>query len=215
MRLYLSSFRLGNAPAELTALAPNGRVGVILNALDNFENARKDWLTEQLSAISGLNMAAEELDLRRYFNMPDALRQKLMELDMVWVNGGNSFILRRAMQASGFDSLIKGFLAQDQIVYAGFSAGVVILAPSLHGLEKVDDPMDVPSGYDSATIWDGLNILPFSVVVHYKSGHPESADVEKEVAFYETNQTPYRKLRDGEALVVNGDLDTMKLVGHM
>jgi hypothetical protein len=33
MRLYLSSFDIGDDPAEFVKLAPNGRVGIIMNAL--------------------------------------------------------------------------------------------------------------------------------------------------------------------------------------
>lgn len=214
MRLYLSSFRVGNAHAELVKLSPDAHVGVIMNALDNFEKSREKWLAEQLSTFADLAMTVEEVDLRKYFNAPEALHQKMMELDMVWVNGGNTFVLRRAMRTSGFDYLIKDLLAADQIVYAGFSAGVVILAPSLHGLEMVDDPADVPEGYVEDTIWEGLDILPHAVVVHYKSDHSEFADAEKEVEFYENNEIAYRTLRDGEAFVVDGDVSTMKLVGH-
>ena len=44
--------------------------------------------------------------------------------------------------------------------------------------------------------------VPFAIAVHYKSDHPESASVDREIAFYEASGIPYRTLRDGEALVV-------------
>ena len=38
------------------------------------------------------------------------------------VTGGNTFVLRRAMKASGFDDLITRMLDGDEIVYGGFGS---------------------------------------------------------------------------------------------
>lgn len=213
MRLYLSSFLLGTDAGAFRRLARGPRVGLVLNALDNVVTARADWRQRQGAALSALGFEVQEIDLRRFFGAPDRLAETLEGLDALWINGGNTFILRRAMRESGFDGLIGGMLREDRIAYGGFSAGVVVLHQSLKGLETVDDPDDVPEGYPAATPWDGLGILPFSVVVHYRSGHSESEAVEDEVRFYEENDIPYRTLRDGEAFVVEGGFDTLRLVG--
>jgi len=213
MRLYLSSFDLGHQTSELTALAPKGRVGLVMNALDNRLEARSNWQGRQSTQLEALGFSVGELDLRRFFGARDALQEALADLDMLWINGGNSFILRRAMRLSGFDDVIKVLLSRDALAYAGFSAAAVVTAPSLRGLEAVDDPEDVPEGYPTEIIWEGLGLLPFAVVVHYRSDHPESAAVENEVALYEREGIPYRTLRDGQALVVQGSIDRLKIVG--
>jgi dipeptidase E len=212
MRLYLSSFDVGGAPEELTAIAREGRrAAVIVNALDNMPEQRNWWLEAQSAKLVALGFVVAELDLRRYFGNSAELERLLKDVDLVWINGGNTFILRRAMRQSGFDELIKAALQHDDIVYAGFSAAAVIVAPSLRGLEFVDDPNDVPSGYEQETIWDGLGLLPFAISVRFNSDHGESADVEKEIAFYQEHSIPFRTLRDGEALVVDGV--TQRVVG--
>lgn len=213
MRLYLSSFRLGNDPAKFAQLAGGPRVGLIMNALDNRPQARGIWLGEQTAALSSLGLDVHEVDLRAYFGNAPGLSSRLDKLDALWINGGNTFVLRRAMRLSGFDLEINDMLNEDRILYAGFSAATVIVAPSLKGLEAVDDPNEVPAGYTADLIWDGLDLLPFSIVVHYRSNHAESKAVEDEVEFYERNSIPYRTLRDGEAFVVDGGLDTLKIVG--
>ena len=206
MRLYLSSFDLGNRPEELVALvAPARRAAIVVNALDNRPKPRAVWLSKQTDKLVGLGFTVVELDLRDYFESSSELGTLLRDIDVVWVNGGNAFILRRAMRQSGFDMLIKSALARDEIVYAGFSAGTVIASDSLRGLDITDDPDDVPSGYAPEVVWEGLGLVPFAIAVHFKSDHPESAATDREVAFYQTNSIPFRTLRDGEALVVNGD----------
>jgi dipeptidase E len=94
------------------------------------------------------------------------------------------------MKQSGFDTLIRGAVARDEIVYAGFSAAAVIASDSLKGLELTDDPEDVPSGYDASIVWEGLGFVPFALAVHFKSDHPESESVDREVAFYEADRRP-------------------------
>jgi len=208
MRLYLSSYKLGNFSDELAKLVGNNkRVAVIANSRDgksDKERAAKS-LEEQIEILNSLGFSAEELDLRKYFGKSEALKEHLAGFGLVWVLGGNSFVLKRAYEQSGFDLVIKKMLAEDEIVYAGYSAGVVILSPTMKGLEIVDDPNIVPKGYSSEFSWQGLNLVKYSIAVHYRSDHPESEAVEKEVEYYEQNKIPYKTLSDGEAIVVNGD----------
>jgi dipeptidase E len=212
MRLYLSSYHLGSQPEELVALAgARRRVGLILNALDHRPQVRPAWVNVQADKLAALGFDPVELDLRRYFGATDELRTVLGALDAVWINGGNTFILRRAMKQSGFDHLITDAVARDEILFAGFSAGACVASPSLKGLELTDDPEEVPAGYEAEIVWEGLGFVPFALAVHYESDHPESEAIDREVAFYQAAGIPYRTLRDGEVLIVEGD--RQKIVG--
>lgn len=203
MRLYLSSYDIGNQPQKLVELAGSGkRAAVIFNALDHRLESRDKWLASQIQGLNKLGFTAEELDLREYFGKPDELRKFLNDKDLVWVTGGNTFVLRRAMLKSGFDNLIVELLKKDAIAYGGFSAGVVILSASLRGLDIVDDPNDVPAGYDKDILWDGLGLIDFSVAVHYKSDHPESYLIDQVIEYYKNNIIAYKTLRDGEVIVI-------------
>ena len=111
------------------------------------------------------------------------------------------------MQASGFDDIIRDLLLRDQIVYGGYSAGVAMLTPALHGIELVDDALTVPPGYDVTIIWDCLGLLPWAVAPHYKSAHPESAAIDDVVSYYIKHHIPFRALRDGEVIVIRGECE--------
>ena len=91
------------------------------------------------------------------------------------------------------------------MVYGGYSAGICILTPTLRGLELVDDADFVPDGYDSEIIWDGLGIVPYSIAPHYKSDHPESPAIDNTVEYFKEKNMPFKTLRDGEAIVIDGD----------
>jgi dipeptidase E len=212
MRLYLSSFGLGNNPDELVRLVgPNNqRVAVIANASD-YKNPeeRKESLNRQMKDLGSLDFIPEEIDLRKYFNKKSELAEAISYFGMVWVKGGNTFILERAFEQSGFNKIIKKLLKEDKIVYAGYSAGICVIAPTLKGVELVDDPDIVPEGYKKNFSWQGMGLIDYNVAMHYRSNHPESAAVEKEVEYLKANNLPYKTLKDGEVIVIKGKTETI------
>ncbi|MBP9095852.1 MAG: Type 1 glutamine amidotransferase-like domain-containing protein [Ignavibacteria bacterium] len=213
MRLYLSSFRMGNDPEKFSELVTgNKRAAVILNAHDYFpEKERHHALKEELRDLSKIGLSSEEIDLRKYYGDKEGLEQQLMNYDSVWIPGGDSFLLRRAMYDSGFDIIIKNMLNEDKIVYAGYSAGVVVLAPTLRGLEIADDDTKVFSTYKEECIYDGLNVLQYNIVPHFKSQHGKSESMDKVVEYFKSENMNYKTLMDGQALIINGDNEQMIL----
>lgn len=203
MKLYLSSYRVGDKPKELVAsFGKNKKVAVIANAMDfATESVRVDKMEGSISSLSALGLLPEEIDLRDYFYKPRELAKKLNEFGGVWVRGGNAFILRRAMQYCGMDLYVQSRVRDISFVYGGYSAGICLLGPDLHGLEIVDDPCKIPDKYQREIVWEGLGILDYLIVPHYKSDHPESAMVDKTVEYLIKNKIPYKTLRDGEAII--------------
>ena len=93
MRLYLSSFRIGAHPERLLSLAGGRRTAVVANAMDGGPVAeRATGLQQELSDLGALGLDVAELDLRQ----PEATDQ-LAGFDIVWVRGGNVFVLRRVL----------------------------------------------------------------------------------------------------------------------
>lgn len=207
MRLYLSSFRLGNEPEKFSDLVSgNKRAAVILNAHDYFpEKERHHCLKEEFRDLEKIGLNPEEIDLRKYNGTKEKLEEVLVRYDTLWIPGGDSFLLRRAMFDSGFDIVIKNLLKEDRIVYAGYSAGVVVLAPALRGLELADDDSKVFATYKEECLYEGLNILPYNIVPHYKSQHGKSEMMDKVVEFFMSENMNYKTLQDGQAIVIDGD----------
>ena len=205
MRLYLSSYELGDHPSAFTALVRgNGHGWLIMNALGGADpEMRHRETARQVSALAGLGLAASELDLR--VHDAESLSATFAHPDFLWVRGGNVFTLRAAMARSGADALIVEQLGLDAFVYAGFSAGACVLAPSLAGLEACDSTEDAVSLYGTVG-FDGLGILDRPFVPHLGSPkHPESAALTRVAKGYALEDKPYWALRDGDALVVDGN----------
>ena len=131
MRLYLSSYRLGDRFDELVAAAGAGaRAAVIANAVDlipiedRLAYARTGFDPVGRFRTHGLD--ADELDLRAFFGKPAALAAALADVRLVWANGGNAFLLRRAMRQSGLDEILKRRVPAGELIYGGWSAGAVV-----------------------------------------------------------------------------------------
>ena len=207
MKLYLSSYYLGSNPEKLKeVVSPGAKVAIISNAGDYKSEDEKTqrWIDSQIKEFTELGYTAEQLDLRDYFDgNQELLANKLSEYGMVWLTGGNSFLLRKAMRQSGFDKIISPMVMNNEIVYGGFSAGACVATPTLHGIDKCDEPDLSVEKYDAETIWEGLGFVPFSIVPHYKSNHHETHLMDGVIEELERRSLPYKNLRDGEIIIIN------------
>jgi len=202
MRLYLSSYRLGDHAEKLVEIAGSGRVAVIGNALDFLpDTARRKYSAEVYNPINefkALGLDAEGLDLRLYFGQEQALRRRLSDFDMVWLLGGNAFLLMRAIRYSRFDRILHDLIENDDIAYGGFSAGAVVATPDLRGIDLMDPVDQLAEGYRSEVEWTGMNLVNFSIVPHYRSNHPEAESAEKAAAYMRHHQMPHLMMVDGD-----------------
>ena len=204
MKLYLSSYHLGGNPQVLVDMVgKNKKAAVIPNALDNMEDKKllKEKIQANMDELGNLGFKPEEVNLKKYFGKPDELARRMSDFGLIWVRGGNIFILRRAYKQSGFDKWLLSQKNNKELVYGGYSAGCCILSPTLKGFDIVDEPHVISKGYNPDVIWDGLGLIDFIFVPHYKSDHPESAKVDETVEYYRKERMTYKPVRDGEVII--------------
>ncbi|MBI3633186.1 MAG: Type 1 glutamine amidotransferase-like domain-containing protein [Candidatus Vogelbacteria bacterium] len=204
MKFYLSSYELWNETEKLKALIPKGKIGYIPNARD-FSGAGPERKAKRndkdMGALRNLGVDVELVDLKNYFGKQAGLKNKVLDLGAIFISGGNVFVLRQAMKLSGLDEILKELREKDDFLYAGYSAAGCVLAPSLKAFEIVD-PVDTPYQGQKEIIWEGLGFVDFALMPHWKSDHPESASVDKEIEYCEKNKIPYKAIRDGEVLII-------------
>jgi len=210
MRLYLASYRTDTVHPLLDLAGPGARAAVVSNALDLIPDADRCAYAAQVhdpvADLRDAGLAADPLDLRDYFGKPAELDRALAGVDLVWAVGGNAFLLRRAMAQSGLDKVLTRRLAEDSLVYGGWSAGACVAGAKLRGLHRMDDPDAVAPGYDAAPIWEGLGLVDFAIVPHFASDHAEAEAAARAVAWMAEQGIAHRALRDGEAVVRRGDV---------
>lgn len=170
MRIYLSAYRLG-PHAEALHLS-GGKALISFNALDEFDQRLLTW-DREADDLRTLGYRSEELDLREYWGKnPETLADRLAAFDLLWVVGGNSFVLARAATAAG---LATAFIRSPSITYAGYSAGACLTSIDLAGIDLMDDPSTLPAGYLEAMPAQTLNLTGTRVVPHAGSAEATAA----------------------------------------
>jgi len=172
MKLYLSSFRIP-APDALAKLIGKPlsevRVALIPNAKDYYIKRVKDLAdADMIQYMQQLGMHAEVVDLQEHEQAKE-LKSRLSSYDLVWVRGGNTYMLRYQMKRSGFETIIRDLL-DSGIVYGGDSAGALAAGISIAGVELADDPR-----FAEELVNDGLSLVPVVILPHVDN--PEFADV--------------------------------------
>ncbi|MCP2319070.1 dipeptidase E [Nocardia amikacinitolerans] len=205
VRLFLSSYRFGKHQDRLAELvgAP-GRVAVIPNACDAWPDMWASAVTSDLVPLRKLGYAPEVLDLRDYVGRATELEHRLAEFPLIWVRGGNTFVLRAQFARSGADLALTRLLEADALVYAGYSAGACLLTPDLHGLESADDPAEVEPVCGVEPRWDGLGLVDHRIVPHVDSPTDPEGFGNRLAAQYRAAGIPHWALTDDQVVVVDG-----------
>lgn len=89
--------------------------------------------------------------------------EKLLGSNILVISGGNTFKLLDNLRKSGLDKAIKEFTKKDEFVLSGFSAGALVLTPTIEvcNLPNYDENI---VGIRDLT---GLNVVNFEVFPHY------------------------------------------------
>lgn len=203
MNLYLSSYKLGDDSEKLRPLIPFGKIGYIPSALD-FSGVniykRNELIQSDISLLSELGIDVEIVELKDYFEKNKDLEVKLKELGAIFLSGGNVFVLRQALQLSGCDTILSDLRENKDFLYAGYSAAGCVLAPSLRPYQIIDK-LDTPYDELDEIIWDGLGFVDYAFMPHFESGHSESSDITKEIAYCEKNNVAYKAIQDGDVII--------------
>lgn len=125
---------------------------------------KKDW---DIMTETGFNI--QEVDIE---GKTESQLLKILELkDIIFVEGGNTFYLLKAMRACNFEKVIRKLLKKGK-VYIGASAGSIVAGRTIETASWGGDENIV-----KLKNLRGLNLVPFNVFVHYKA---EDAEIIKQ-----------------------------------
>ena len=203
MKLYLSSYKLGNKTDYLKEwIKEHGNnILMISNAKDDkpFDEEEKEKLEYNVKVLEDVGFNVTLLDLRQYFNNNDKLMDDIRGYNAFFVRGGNTFVLRKAMSLSGFDKFLVNNKTNDKILYIGESAGTCVLAKNLDGVDIEDNPINVYN--DDVVMYEGVGLLDFSPVPHYKSEYVDNKIIDDTIDYMKKNNIEYKTIKDGEVII--------------
>lgn len=122
-------------------------------------------------------------------------RNALLRANILLITGGNVCALLRNLRRSGLNQAILDFARKDHSIIAGYSAGAMILTPSVQLAAR--DPSSQENEGIGLTDFTALHLVDFEIFPHYE---------ESKAAFLAWYQslTPYevKLLRDEEYLLI-------------
>lgn len=182
---------LGHAMDVIAGMLPPGRRRLLFIP---FASSEPDAYTELMAAA--LAPVADVTGASRLAEPIPALRSA----DAVFVGGGNTFRLLRAMQDSGLLTAVADRVRAG-MPYLGTSAGASLASPTLR--TAGDMPIVEPRSLTA------LGLVPFQVSPHYRDpdalstrrGEAQDQRIEE---FLQENDVPVLGLREGSWLQVRG-----------
>lgn len=207
MKLYISSYKLGNKKEELINWLEthDNKIGLIANSRDHYPDGdrKNNGIQSDGQELIDLGFEVEIVDLRNYFNDYAQTQEMFNRLKAFYVIGGNTFVLRKAMQLSGFDQLLINNANNPNYLYAGYSAGICLLSKDLRGVAIMDEPNENPYNDNQKTIYKGLGLIEEAIIPHYQSDHKETELALKAVMYCQKNNIPYIAMQDGDVLFID------------
>ncbi|MEI6532401.1 MAG: Type 1 glutamine amidotransferase-like domain-containing protein [Candidatus Roizmanbacteria bacterium] len=121
--------------------------------------------------------------------------KKLTNSNILVISGGNTFELLNNLRKSGLGDVIKRMLNKDIILIAGFSAGGLVLTPTI----EVCNLPNFDQNLIGLTNLKGLELVPFEIFPHYKEAlHKESL-----YKYRTTSKNEVKEITDDDYLVVD------------
>ena len=214
MKLYLSSYKLRQETEVLQDWLKDhdNKIGLIINSRDVFPDGerKENGIKSDAQDLENLGFSVEIVDLKKYFGKKEELEKLFNKLPAFFAIGGNSFTLRRAMKLSGFDELLQEH-RNDDMLYAGYSAGICVLCKDLQAIAIMDDPDIDPYNSNISAIYEGVGFIEETIIPHFESDHKETELASKAVEYCKQNNLSYKTLHDGEVIIKDITKETKKV----
>jgi dipeptidase E len=160
---------------------------------------------DSYAAKAKARFAAMGYSLEAAHAVPNA-REAIEQTDAIFVGGGNTFRLLKALQDLDLLDPIRRKV-NGGAPYIGSSAGSNVAGPTIKTTK--DMPIVQPRSFDS------LGLVPFQISPHFQDPDPNSKHMgetqeERILQFLEENETPVVGIREGAWLVCEKGVVTLK-----
>lgn len=161
MDVFLTSMAWKVFPRLVELLpAPPGRCRVAFVPTASHHYPERPWVDQDRAALVDAGFHVTDLELAG--QEIGEVRAALASADLVFVAGGNTFVLLREAIRSGFRDVVPGLVRQG-LIYVGSSAGSLLAGPTIDPARFGDDPDEAPGFTERA----GLGLVDVVPVVHF------------------------------------------------
>lgn len=161
---------------------------------------RDDYAAKAKSRFTAMGYSIESA------HATDNLKKAVEQTDAIFIGGGNTFRLLKALQDLELLEPIRRKV-KSGAPYIGSSAGSNVAGPTIKTTK--DMPIVQPHSFDA------LGLVPFQISPHYLDPDPNSTHMgetqeERILQFLEENETPVVGIREGAWLLIANGAVTLK-----
>lgn len=167
------------------------RVGYVTTASKGLDDI--SYLERHQKMMRNMGIFFEQYDIEG--KNSTAMREFFADKNVVYITGGNTFYLLKAIRESGFDIVLRELIDRG-VVYIGTSAGAYVMGPSIETATWKESNRE----RFSVTDFTGLGYVPFMLFAHYTSDIAERTAEKARTASH-----PARILKDGQGILVEGN----------
>lgn len=140
----------------------NGKSAVLIPTAAKADGGGTIYVKRQRRALEKLGIKACMLDIS--VAESNEITAKLLNSDIIYIGGGNTFYLLQELKRSGADMIIREQIALGK-AYIGESAGAVVAAPRIDYIEDMDKRDAAPNLSDCSA----LGLVDFYPLPHMNS----------------------------------------------
>ncbi len=153
----------------------------------------KDFVKRNYDIMKEMGFNVQEIDIE---GKTEIQVFKMIELkDIIFVEGGNTYYLLKAMRKCHFERTVKKLLKQGR-VYLGSSAGSIVAGKSIKTAGWIGDENIV-----NLKNLKGMNLVPFDIIPHYTE---ELDTIIKKKMPFRWQRKKLKILKDDQAILVQG-----------
>lgn len=180
----------------------NGKSAVFIPTAANADGGGTIYVKRQRRALEKLGIKACVLDIS--VAESNEITAKLLNSDIIYIGGGNTFYLLQELKRSGTDKLIKEQVLLGK-AYIGESAGAVVAAPCIDYIEDMDKRDAAPNLKDCSA----LGLVDFYTLPHMNSFPFKKAS--RKIAGKYSNSLPIKAMTNNQAICVCNN--EIKIIG--
>ena len=179
-----------------------GKSAVLIPTAAKAEGGSSIYIRKQRRVLEklGLNICLLDISVAE----SNEITAKLLNSDIIYIGGGNTFYLLQELKRSGADKLIKEQVLLGK-AYIGESAGAVVAAPCIDYIEDMDKRDAAPNLSDCSA----LGLVDFYPLPHMNSFPFKKAS--RKIAGKYSNSLPIKAMTNNQAICVCNN--EIKIIG--
>lgn len=122
--------------------------------------ARKNEYNKEKYMLDYINLGFVS-DNIIFFNDENPNSYKNLDIDLIYVCGGNTFLLQKYLKKSGFNEEIKKYISRG-VIYLGASAGTHIATTNIEHVNMFDENFVNINDYQALNLFNGIIICHYS-----------------------------------------------------